>query len=225
MTDLAPKPAPNPAPPTATDFETLVRRAIVVSIHRLRRAAHRSAGNDRRHVALDRWFAGFAAEVRGHLELAQSGLLPMLAARGALDERALDAIAADHGWVDHLLGELGDALGVLAFAFGDEATWSARSATIADELDLVVGGVLAREVRLLVPLALSYLDADERAELERIRRRDLVVHRAPFSLAWLGETLGDATEARILAGVPGPVRLMMRTRRRAYARTVDAALA
>jgi len=222
MTDRAPNPALSSP---ATDFEALVRQAIVASTGRLRRAVRLAAGDDRRHAALDRWFGGFAAEVRGHLELAQSGPLPMLAARGALDERALDAIAADHGWVDQLLSELGDALGVLAYGLGDEAVWSARSATLADELDLVVSGVLAREDRVLTPLTHSYLHGDERADLERVRGRDIVVHRAPFSLAWLCATLGEATEARIMAAVPGPARMVLRTRRRAYARTADTALA
>ncbi|MFV0308897.1 MAG: hypothetical protein ACK5OX_14270 [Desertimonas sp.] len=206
-------------------FDRLVRRAIVRSSARLRLTL--SSGrppSERSFGALDRWFAGFAAEVRGHLELVQSGLLPRLGAREVLDERGLEALAADHAWVDHLLSELGDAIGVLGFDLGDAAQWVERARSIADELDLVLAGVISREQRTLVPMARAHLSAAELVELDKERRRDLVVRRVPFALAWLCETLGDDVEAEVMAAVPGPARLVYRTRRRAYARTAATAL-
>lgn len=205
-----------------TGLDGLVRRAIVCSSARLRRTLRQPTADHRRHAALDRWFAGFAAEVRGHLDLLETGVLPRLSARGAIDDRDLDAVAADHLWIDHLLGELGDALGVLGFGLGEPAPWQARAAAVADELDLVLAGVMAREGRTLVPMTRWHLTAGELEDLERSRRRDLVVHRAPFALAWLCDTLGAEAEAEIMASVPGPARLFHRARRRAYARTAAA---
>lgn len=230
MTDLAhslPLPfaaAEHAAPRVDTDrFDVLVQRAILRSSGRLRRVLARP---DERHraSALDRWFGGFAAEVRGHLELTETHVLPPLAFRGAIDDRELDAIAADHGWIDHLLGELGDAFGVLAFGFGDPVRWWSRAASLADELDLVLAGVISRERRTIAPLATHHLTTGELDDVERQRRRDLVVRRVPFALAWLCDALGDDTEAAVLAAVPGPARLVYRTRRRAYARTARQAL-
>lgn len=206
-------------------FDHLVRTAILRSSDRLRRTLSAPQPLDRSYGPLDRWFAGFAAEVRGHLDLVESGLLPRLAARHAIDGRGLEALAADHAWIDHLLSELGDAIGVLGFELGDPAQWLGRAQALADELDLVLAGVISREVRTLIPLAHAHLTDAERHDVEKQRRRDLVVHRVPFALAWLCDTLGDAVEADVLAAVPGPARLVYRTRRRAYARNASAALA
>lgn len=226
MTDTAVPLTPiTTEPRRAVGFAPLVRRAIVCSSARLRRTLDQPVVDERRHVALDRWFSGFAAEVRGHLELIETGLLPRLSARGVIDDRGLDAVAADHSWIDHLLGELGDALGVLGFGLGDADHWRSRAAAVADELDLVLAGVMARELRTLVPMARRHLGAGDLEAIERDRRRDLVVHRVPFALAWLCDTLGDEAEAEIMAAVPGPARLVYRARRRTYARTAALALA
>ena len=77
----------------------------------------------RRQRALDRWFGGLAGRVRSYHDLVDAMVVPALAGRGALDQRSLDTLAADHAWVDQLLGDLGDALGVLSFGLGAEAWW------------------------------------------------------------------------------------------------------
>ncbi len=221
MTDLAPALRP-PAP----DLADLVRRALLETSARLRAATFAiHPGDRRRQQALDRWFAGFAAEVRGHFELVEAAVLPRLALGGAVDERTMDALAADHTWVDHLLGELGDGLGILSFGLGDPEIWVERTAAIAEELHVVLGGVLAREVRDLMPLVDVHLERDERRALDRELLRDVTVDRAPFSLAWLCDLLDDEEQAFVLGAASGASRLVYRSRQRAYRRSAAAAFA
>ena len=92
-----------------------------------RRPATVQPTDRRRQKALDRWFAGFAAQIRSHHELVDTLVVPSLAARGALDERSLDTLADDHAWIDELLCDLGDALGVLSFGLGAESWWLGKA--------------------------------------------------------------------------------------------------
>src|SRR5688572_1529500 len=79
------------------DPATLVRRAILASASELAGALASVAPSDRRRQkALDRWFAGFASQVRRHHELLDAVVVPTLTARGGLDEQALDRLADDH---------------------------------------------------------------------------------------------------------------------------------
>lgn len=204
----------------------MIRAALARTARRLNQATARLEVDDRaRQRDLDRWFAGFAAEVRGHLELVETLVLPRLAARGALDDRTLSTFAADHAWTDHLLGELGDAFGHLAHDLGDPRAWAVRAAAAAAQLDLALYGHLAIEGRLLDPLVARHFDARERAELERAILRDLAGHRAAFALPWLIDQLATGDRTIVLAFVPGPGRLVWRSRRRAYRRTAESALA
>jgi hypothetical protein len=223
MTDLAPTPT---APPAAPDLGDLVRRALLETADRLRAACAVVAADDRRrHQALDRWYGGFAGEVRGHFELVEVAVLPALTRAGALDDRALDTVAGDHAWADHLVGELGDALGILAFGLGEAEMWFARTAALADELHVVLSGVLAREARVLAPLVAEHLSATARRELDRELLRDITVQRAPFSLAWLCELLDEREQAFVLGAASSSSRLVYRSRRRGYRRSTAAAFA
>jgi hypothetical protein len=221
MTDLVPDLRPHTAGP---DLADLVRRALLETTQRLRAAALALRGDDRRRQqALDRWFAGFAAAVRGHLELVEVAVLPRLTVAGAIDEATLDAVAADHTWADHLLGELGDALGVLSFGLGEPERWVRRLATIADELHVVLEAILARQSRRLMPLLDEHLEPTARRQLDRELLRDVTVNRAPFSLSWLCELLDDDELAFVLGAASGASRLAYRSRRRAYRRSAAAA--
>ena len=114
----------------APDVMAYVRRALAASALKLQRALDDLAPHDRRRQrALDRWFSGFAAQVRSHHELLDTMVVPALASRGALDQRSLDILAADHAWIDQMLGDLGDALGVLSFGLGAENWWVGKAST------------------------------------------------------------------------------------------------
>jgi hypothetical protein len=211
---------------TATiDPATLVRRAILASAVELESAlAAVSPADRRRQKALDRWFAGFAAQVRNHHELIDTLVVPTLAARGGLDERALDTIADDHSYVDELLSDLGDALGVLSFGLGVEAWWIGKASDLAAALAHVLRGQLAREERQLAALVERWFDPEEREVVAAETLRAVATGPVRFSLGWLFAHVSAEERAAIAPLVPATSRLVWRTRRGAYERANVAAL-
>lgn len=214
------------APRNDIMIRPLMRRALLASAARLRETTTGLDATDRRrHQALDRWFAGFAAEVRAHHEIVEVFVLPKLTARGAIDARTLDTIAADHAWVDHVVSELGDAIGILAFDLGDSADWLTTAARLAEQLELLLTGQLSRESRLVTPLVATTLEPAEREAIEREILRGVTLRRAPFALTWLLEHIGDSEREALLARISSPCRLMWRSRRRSYRRSTSVAFA
>lgn len=207
------------------DPATLVRRAILASAGELEAAlAAVSPSDRRRQKALDRWFAGFAAQVRNHHELLDTLVVPTLAARDALDERALETIADDHSYVDQLLSDLGDALGVLSFGLGVEAWWIGKASDLAAALADVLRGQLAREERLLASPIEHCLDPGEREVVASETLRAVAAGPVRFSLSWLFAHVSAEERAMIAPLVPATSRLVWRTGRGAYERASVAAL-
>ena len=207
------------------DPATLVRRAILASAVELEAAlAAVSPSDRRRQKALDRWFAGFATQVRNHHELIDTLVIPTLASRGALDERALDTIADDHSYVDELLSDLGDALGVLSFGLGAEAWWIGKASDLAAALAHLLRGQLAREERVLAALVERSFDPEEREVVAAETLRAVATGPVRFSLSWLFAHVSAEERAAIAPLVPATSRLVWRTRRGAYERASVAAL-
>jgi hypothetical protein len=220
-----PSASPNDSILDAVEPATLVRRAILASAIELEGALATTAPADRRRQkALDRWFSGFAAQVRRHHELLDTLVVPTLAARGGLDDRALDTIADDHSYIDQLLSDLGDALGVLSFGLAAEAVWIGRASDLAVALADVLDGQLAREERTPTPLVSRFLDAEERDVIAGETVRAVANGPVRFSLAWLYAHVTDEERAAIDAHVPTSSRLVWRSRRGAYQRGSVAAL-
>lgn len=208
-----------------TDAVALVRRALVASAAELVSALEVLDPADRRRQrALDRWFSGYAEQLRRHHELSDSMVVPALAARGALDHRALDTLAADHAWIDQLLSDLGDALGILSFGLGAESWWIDKASDLATALHHVLAGQLSREERLLTPLVARWFDAEEREILQRETMRAVATGPVRFSLAWLYAHVDDAERTAVAPLVPTASRLAWRSRRTAYSRAAVAAL-
>jgi len=204
---------------TTTDVTSLVRRALLASASELVDGlATLEPADRRRQRALDGWFAGFADQLRRHHELLDSIVVPALAGRGALDQRSLDTLAADHAWIDQLLSDLGDALGVLSFGLGAGAWWIGKASDLAVALQHVLAGQLSREERLLRPLVDRWLDDRERDVLQHEAMRAVATGTAQCSLAWLSIHLDDAERAAIAGYVPVTGRLSWRSRRAAVTR-------
>ena len=209
----------------ATEPVTLVRRALTASASELSAALEDVEPTDRRrHKALERWFAGLAIQIRRHHELIDTLVVPSLAARGALDDRALDTLADDHSWIDDLLGDLGDALGVLSFGLGAESWWLDKASDLAAALEHVLRGQLAREDRLLTPLVRRWFAAGELDVVRTETVRAVASGPAQFSLAWLSVHLDDEERESLTPWIPITSRLRWRTRRGAYTRNAVAAL-
>jgi len=204
---------------TTTDAVSLVRRALLASAAELVAALDALDPADRRRQrALDRWFSGYADQLRRHHELVDSMVVPALAARGALDDRSLDTLAADHAWIDQLLSDLGDALGILSFGLGAETWWIAKASDLATALHHVLAGQLSREERLLTPLVERWLDDAERDVLQRETMRAVATGPVRFSLAWLYSHVDDAERSAVAPFVSTSSRLAWRSHRTAYAR-------
>ena len=220
----------NTSPPTDTavhriDPATLVRRAILASAAELARALESVEASDRRRQkALDRWFAGFAAQVRSHHELLDSIVVPTLTVRGGLDDQALETLADDHAWIDELLSDLGDALGVLSFGLGAESFWLGKASDLATVLRHVLGEQLAREEALLTPVLAVLLDTDEQEIVHEETVRAVAGGPVRFSLAWLYAHITDEERAQIDPHTSAAGRLVGRTSRGAYERSAVAAL-
>ena len=214
-----------PAQLTQIDPATLVRRAILASASELATALASVEPSDRRRQkALDRWFAGFASQVRRHHELLDAVVVPTLAARGGLDEQALDRLADDHSWIDELLSDLGDAIGVLSFGLGAESFWIGKASDLAATLRHVLRGQLAREEALLTPAVAVHLDAGEREIVHEETVRAVATGPVRFSLAWLYAHITDDERAAIDPHTSTAGRLVGRTSRGAYGRSALAAL-
>ena len=130
-------------------------------------------------------------------------VVPTLAARGALDDRSLDILADDHSYVDELLSDLGDALGVLSFGLGSERFWIGKASDLAGALVHVLAGQLEREERLLTPLVARCFSADERSVVATETLRAVATGPVRFSLAWLYAHVTDEERAAIVAARAG----------------------
>ena len=213
------------ARPTTIDPATLVRRALLASAAELDTALSTVKPSDRRRQkALDRWFAGFAAQVRSHHELLDAVVVPTLTARGVLADSELDTLADNHSWIDDLLSDLGDALGVLSFGLGAESWWLGKASDLAASLRHVLQRQLAQEDALLTPLVASSLDDEERAVLHQETISAVATGPVRFSLAWLYAHITDEERAAMDSYTSATGRIVGRTSRGAYERATFAAL-
>lgn len=220
--------SPNPSAPgcgASTDPATLVRRALLASARELDLALARTSPADRRrHKALDRWFAGYAAQLRRHHQLVDTIVLPALTERGALGTADLDTLADDHAWIDQLLSDLGDALGVLSFGLGAESWWLGRAHDLAGTLAHVLQLQFAHEDALLTPLLAGHLSDDERDALHAETVHAVASGPVRFSLAWLRAHVSAEDWASLAPYTSTTSRLLGLTARGVYARSALAAL-
>jgi len=210
--------SPNPA-----SVDHLIGSALAASADDLARALTSVDPADRRRLrALDRWYAGFAGQVRARQDLVAEVVLPALAERGALAEHELEAVADQHVLVDELVGHLGDAIGILAFALGEPAAWHARATALAAELADALDDQLAGERSQRHAAA---LDRDERRAVELEALRAALDGQTRFALPWLMSRLDAGERQVVLDAAPPTTRLRWRSTRLPYDRQFAAAFA
>ena len=220
-------PKPTAATAIRTDIEvaSLVRRALVASADELVDALARSsrptgAGNGPSTAGSPASPTSCAATT----SCSTSMVVPALAARGALDQRSLDTLAADHAWIDQLLSDLGDALGILSFGLGAEAWWIGKASDLAVALHHVLAGPAEPGGAPAHAAVARWFDAAERDVLQREAMRAVATGPVRFSLAWLYTHLDDAERAAVAGFVPAASRLSWRSRRTSYTRSAVVAL-
>ena len=182
----------------------LVRRALLASADELVDALAEPDRRDRRRQkALDRWFAGFADQLRRHHELLDSMVVPALAAAGALDERRSTPSPPTTPGSTSCSATSATPSACCRSASAPRRGGSARRRTWPPPCTTCSPGQLSREERLLTPLVARWLDADERDVVQRETMRAVATGPVRFSLAWLYTHLDDAERAAVDRLRPG----------------------
>ena len=204
------------APATAPDLESYLR------VHRVLRAsaaelatATRQPADPARTKALQRWYRGFAGEIRCHHHIEDELLFPALAARVATYGEHASRLEGDHAELDEVLDGLEAALDR-----GDPAAAAPLADALRDHLDEHLG----YEDDEIAPLFARHFTAVEFDELNARAVRMTPPRQLLFTAPWLLAGVDQEEQARILASVPKALHLLWFATRRRYARLADRAL-
>jgi hypothetical protein len=182
--------------------DELVGRALAKGAAELAAGLPRLDVADRRgQRALDRWFASWAEQLRAYLDAVSTVLVPAAAERGVLDDRWQQTIAADLVAIDHLVGALGDALGIIAMDLGDRSVWLDRATAFAERLALLVRSQVSQHRRISA-MSRAELSAGERTAVVRGVVRLLGTWRARHTVPSLLAHLDPAERQAVLAAAP-----------------------
>jgi hypothetical protein len=188
--------------PRDLHVDELVGRALAKGADELAAGLPRLDLHDRRgQRALDRWFASWAEQLRVYLEAVTTVLVPAAAERGVLDARWRQTIDADVAAIDHLVGALGDALGIVAMDLGDRAVWLDRATTFAEQLALLVRSQVDQHRRISAA-SRGDLSAGERRAVDRGVVRLLGTWRARHTVSSLLAHLEPPERQAVLAAAP-----------------------
>ena len=188
--------------PRDLPVDELVGRALADGAAEFAAGLPRLDVADRRgQRALDRWFASWAEQLRAYLDAVSTVLVPVAADRGVLDARWQQTIAADLAAIDHLVGALGDALGIVAMDLGDRAAWLDRATSFAERLALLVRSQVSQHRRISA-VSRADLSAGERKAVDRGVVRLLGTWRARHTVPSLLAHLQPAERQAVLAAAP-----------------------
>jgi hypothetical protein len=188
--------------PRDLPVDELVGRALANGADELAGGLPRLDVDDRRgQRSLDRWFSSWAEQLRVYLDAVTTVLVPVAAERGVIDARWRHTIDADVAAIDHLVGALGDALGIVAMDLGDRAVWLDRATSLAEQLALLVRSQVCQHRRISAS-SRADLSAGERRAVDRGVVRLLGTWRARHSVPSLLAHLEPAEREAVLAAAP-----------------------
>ncbi len=151
--------------------------------------------------ALDRWFRSWSEQLRTYLDAVSSILVPVATGRGVVDEQWCETIAEDLAAIDELVGNLGDAIGIVAMELGDRDLWLGRASVLADQLASFVRHQVSEHQRIAV-LTRAHLSAEERRAMTETTVRWLGTWQARRTVpSLLGRLESDERDA-VLAVAP-----------------------
>jgi hypothetical protein len=208
--------APN-RPPDLTLF-TVIHRAMRRDGARLAAAtAGVGVGDTARARALQRWYAGFHAELDGHHTIEDHLWFPVLADHVPTFAEHTDRIEREHHLLDDALRGVATALDRLVET---GATAAARAAAhdTACELSSLLDLHLGFEDADILPLYVRHFTEDEYAELEERSRTFLEIRRLPFGVPWVMSATTPGERARVLDRAPLALKLVWHASRRHHAR-------
>jgi hemerythrin-like domain-containing protein len=168
-----------------------------------------------RTKALQRWYRGFAGEIRCHHHIEDELLFPALAARVATYGEHAARLEGDHAELDEVLDDLEAALDR-----GDLGAAAPLAIALRDHLDEHLG----YEDDEIAPLFARHFTAVEFDELNSRAVRMTPPRQLLFTAPWLLAGVDQEEQARILASVPKALHLLWFATRRRYARLAERAL-
>lgn len=193
------------------------------AVHRALRTAARqlsttveciSTGDVRRVRALQRYWAGYAAEVLTHHTIEDDVFFPALAERSSTMAALMARLDADHHHLDELMATVGDAMDHFT-----EAGAPTRAATALAELADLMDEHLDIEDDWVLPLFTLHFTADEYAELEEQAFAAVRVGRqAMFAIPFVVRAMSATERAETLATAPLPMRVLHALTRRQHER-------
>jgi hypothetical protein len=206
-------------PPSSTgaaDLESYLRvhRALRASAAQFATAV--GTARPAAHAAQQRWFRGFADEIRCHHHIEDELLFPALAGRVATYDQYGPVLTADHAELDVLL----DAL-TAALAPGEPRQ---RATALANGMSDHLCEHLHYEDDEIAPLFGRHFTTAEFEELNQRAIKMTPPKQLLFTVPWLMAQLGRAEQATVLASAPKAMHLLWFATRRRYARLARRAL-
>lgn len=229
MTDQILLPGQAAAPPGPADMTMMyvLHHAFRRDLRDFREVAPRVPVEDRaawRRLA-ERWRL-FTAELHAHHTKEDEILWPLLAERARADDdvdslRVLDEMENEHTTLDPLLTSCDAGFSALSRDGGADRLGDLRSDLLADLADLerALDEHLGHEESAAVPIMQRYVPGEEWEVIERdrFRGRPSVGHARRF-LPWIFKDLDESAAARVAAIGGPPMRLLLASSRRGFAR-------
>lgn len=192
---------------------------LVAGLVDLRRSARHPAT-----PALQRWFAGYADELRSHHRIEDTIFFPALAARVPSYVDYSAAIDTDHHRLDRLVDQISDSLKRLATATMPWENDHSVAVMRAVELRDLMTAHLDVEDREILPMFERHFDAREYAAMDVRARRSVSMKHAMFFAPWFMSSVDADVGAVLLDGAPLPLKVIHRLTRRSYQRLVESGL-
>jgi hemerythrin-like domain-containing protein len=192
-----------------------VHRALRTATRRLSITVDTIPVNDQRRVrALQRYWAGYAAEVLTHHTIEDEVFFPALADRSSSMAALAARLDADHQRLDELMARVAVAIE----QFHDVGA-PPRAATALTELADLMDEHLDVEDDWVLPLFTLHFTATEYAELEEQAFAAVGVGRqAMFAIPFVVRAMSAVERATALGAAPLPMRLLYALTRRSHER-------
>lgn len=191
---------------------------FVAALVDLRRSARHPAS-----PALQRWFAGYAEELRSHHRIEDTIFFPALAARVPSYVDYADAVDADHHRLDEVVDQITTALDRLASTTKPWDEVHSAAVTCAVQLRDLMAAHLDMEDREILPMFERHFSAEEYTAMDVQARGSISLRHAMFFVPWFAHSVGPEVAAGFIGEAPPPLKVVHRLTRRRYQRRIEEA--
>lgn len=179
--------------------------------------ADTTLGDSRRVKAIQKWFAGYAGELRTHHRNEDEIFFPAMARKVAIFAEYEQSLADDHHDLHHLLERIDASLA----AWTDQPSSSIardRAQVLLVELRDMLLEHLAIEDRDILPLFERHITVEELAELDAQMLKDLELKQAFFTVPWIINTVDDQQRNKMWELATTPLKVIYYLTNRRYCR-------